>query len=380
MSIKNKHPKRIIKIIIILCALFSISFLYIKINPFFGGNPDIVSKKRIIHSENYDGTRFKNLLPTQTIEKGNIMRILTVAKSQLFPSPTKNPKGKIKSEKLEVKAIHNGDFVWLGHSTILFKTNDKFIITDPIFYNAAPVPFIEKPFEVTNKVLTKDLPYIDIVLISHDHYDHLDYHTIKEIASKVGLFYVPLGIKGHLQRWGVPDKKIIEFDWYDEIKLEDMKFVFTPSRHSSGRSINDKCKTLWGSWVIISPDIKIYFSGDGGYSNEFTKIGEMFNGFDIAFMECGAYDKLWKNVHMFPEETAQAIIDIHAKIAVPIHWGKFDLSTHKWNESPVRLLKSMNKYNNEQKKENKIIITTPKINEIINLNHLPQNTWWNNKE
>ncbi len=363
--------KKWFKMLLLLCAIF----LYLILHPAFGGKPDMESKKRIKNSKNYNGKIFKNILPTEMITKGNIMDKLTVVKSQLFPSKEKNPKKVIKSKALDIEKIHNEHFVWLGHSTILFKTNNKFIITDPVFYNAAPIPFVKRPFKVTNKFPIKDLPYIDVVLISHDHYDHLDYHTIKEIASNVGLFYVPLGVKAHLQRWGIPDEKIMEFDWYDEITFKNIQFVFTPSRHFSGRSINDRCKTLWGSWVIISPNIKIYFSGDGGYSNEFTKIGNMFEGFDIAFMECGAYNKLWKNVHMFPEETAQAIIDIKAKIGVPIHWGKFDLSTHTWNESPERLLKAINEYNSKQE-EHKIRITTPRINEIIHLQYLPQAQWW----
>ncbi len=370
---------KIIKIIILILVLIAvISIIYINVHPTFGGKPDMKTKERIENSQHFDGKKFNNLMPTTIIEKQNVSDKFSIAKNIMFPPTGKNPSSKIKSEQLEAKKMENEDFAWLGHSTVLFKTSNKTIITDPVFYNAAPVSFVQKPFEMTNKPATEDLPYIDVVLISHDHYDHLDYNTIKEISSNVGAFYVPLGVKAHLQRWGVSDEKIVEFDWYDEVNLDDIQFVFTPSRHFSGRSINDRCKTLWGSWVIISPTIKIYFSGDGGYSDEFKKIGEMFDGFDIAFMECGAYNKSWQNIHMFPEQTAQAIIDVKAKVAMPIHWGKFDLSTHKWNESPEKLLDSIEEYNRMKTEEEQIKITTPKIAEIFNLSNLPSSKWWEN--
>ncbi len=373
---------RIIKIFLSLIVGFiTIIISYVYLHPIFGDSPNEKSKLRIEKSPNFDGEHFKNLLNTNATsiglaqEKREINR-LALLKNFIFPPKGKNPQEPLKTQILKVKNLKNEQFVWLGHSTVLFKTNNTTILTDPVFNNAAPIPFVIEPFEMTNKPTIKDLPFIDVILISHDHYDHLDYKTIKKIVSKVGHFYVPLGIKAHLLRWGVAKEKVSEYDWYEDISFNNINFVFTPSRHFSGRGISNHRKTLWGSWVIIAPKIKVYFSGDGGYSPEFAKIGKKFNGFDIAFMEDGAYNESWKDVHMLPEQSVQASIDVKTKVVVPIHWGKFDLSTHKWNEPIQRFIKAMNRHNNLLEKEKQIKMATPKIGENFNIENPPSFKWW----
>ncbi len=336
---------------------------------------------RIKKSPNFDGEHFKNLVSTHALtirldEPGDKISNLELMKNFLFPPEGKNPRHPIKTVKSSLKALKDGDFVWFGHSTVLFKTDHTTIITDPVFNNAAPVSFLFRPFKMAPSPAIEDLPFIDAVLISHDHYDHLDYLAIKKLHSKVGHFYVPLGVKAHLLRWGVPGEKVSEYDWYDQGRVKNVKLVFAPSRHFSGRGIGNHRKTLWGSWAVIAPELKVYFSGDGGYSPEFAKIGRKFQGFDIAFIEDGAYNPRWQDVHMLPEQSAQASIDVGAKVVLPIHWGKFDLSTHSWKDPVQRISKALNRYNRGVSAKKRIRLATPRIGEVFRLRHPPAKPWW----
>lgn len=258
--------------------------------------------------------------------------------------------------------------VWFGHSTILFKTHDVTIMTDPVFYSAAPVSFLVQPYDMDVVNTINGLPEIDVVLISHDHYDHLDYRAIQEMDAKVKKFIVPLGIKAHLQRWGVADNKVLELDWYEDETFSSVKFTLTPSRHFSGRGLSDRYSTLWGSWVVKSESLSLFFSGDSGYFDEFKKIGDMFGPFDIAFLENGAYNPAWSQIHMYPENSVQASIDLNAKIFFPIHWGKFDLSVHQWTDPILRAKKAA--------EHNNVKVATPLIGESFTTTHYSSNVWW----
>ncbi|MDP8170940.1 MBL fold metallo-hydrolase [Pasteurella skyensis] len=367
------------KLLLLTAVLVIIGVLYVNLHPTFGDSPNAESMDKIQQSTHFDGEHFQNLIPTNATSIGmaqgerKIDR-LGLTMNFIFPPKDKNPDKPLITKKLN--SLNNGEFVWLGHSTVLFKTNNTTIITDPVFHNASPIPFLVEPFEMTNTPKVADLPFIDAVLISHDHYDHLDYQGIKQMNAKVGHFYVPLGVKAHLLRWGVMNEKVTEYDWYEEVNFNHIQFVFAPSRHFSGRGIFNHRQTLWGSWAVIAPKLKVYFSGDGGYSPEFVKIGQRFGGFDIAFMEDGAYNESWKDVHMLPEQTAQASIDIQTKVVLPIHWGKFDLATHQWNEPVQRIAKALQKYNDKVSEQDKIKLATPRIGEIFDLNKLPKFEWW----
>ncbi len=375
----KKILKAIKIILLFIVSLILLATLYINFHPIFGGDPNLEMINKIKNSPNFDGEHFKNLIPTNkvSIGKGTQKRKIdrwALFKNFIFPPKGKNPQKPLITQKLALEKLKNGEFVWFGHSTVLFRTNNMNIMTDPVFNNAAPIPFAISPFEMTNRPQIKDLPNLDIVLISHDHYDHLDYYAIKEIQNKVKHFYVPLGVKAHFLSWGISETKVSEYDWYQEELIDKIKLVFTPSRHFSGRGIFNHNKTLWGSWVILAPKLKVYFSGDGGYSPEFAKIGKKFGGFDIAFIENGAYNVAWKDIHMLPEQSAQAGIDLKAKTVLPIHWGKFDLSTHVWKEPVTRISEALASYNQGAKE--KINLVTPRIGEIFNLESLPQSKWW----
>ncbi|PID83318.1 hypothetical protein CSB11_02140 [Candidatus Campbellbacteria bacterium] len=363
--------KRILKATILTIFVLSVLiFAFLKLNPAFGGKPTDESLTRIQNSENYNGKNFENKIPTNlSVKIKNKHPFAKVFKSIFFPPENKKPNSPLVSETLDGENFSNGDIAWLGHSTVIFRTNNMTVLTDPVFNNASPIPYTFKPFEVTNKTEIENLPEkIDVVLISHDHYDHLDYKAIKKLDYRTDKFLVGLGVKAHLLRWGVSETKIQEFDWYEETVINDTKFVFAPARHFSGRSIGDKNKTLWGSWIVKSENLSLYFSGDGGYSSEFKKIGEKFGPFDIAFLEDGAYNKNWPKTHMFPEESVKASVDLSAEVMVPIHWAKFDLSVHTWKEPIERTVKETRLKN--------INLATPKIGQIFTLKNIPKLNWW----
>lgn len=377
-SKQSKFKDMMIKIVkwlvIVLVFLFVSISAFILLHPTFGGKPDESSLQKIQKSLYYDGEIFQNIEPTiaglkevdaSDKQSGSMMDLL-------FPPQGKVPSEPLPTIKFDKAALKNGDFVWFGHSTALFMTDDKIIMVDPVYHNAAPVFFAIQPYAMTERPTIEQLPNIDAILISHDHYDHLDYQAIKKLNTKVEHFYVPLGVKAHLQRWGVVDSKISEMDWHEQTKLGNIDIILTPSRHFSGRGLNDQSKTLWGSWVVKSSQLSLFFSGDSGYGKHYAEIAKRYGGFDIALMEDGQYNVRWDEIHMLPEQSVQAALDINAKHVLPVHWGKFDLSIHPWKEPIQRFLKEANKHN--------LVTLTPKIGQIFNLQDPPtpktQNNWW----
>lgn len=221
----------------------------------------------------------------------------------------------------------------LGHSTLLIKLRGGWWLTDPVFSErASPFQWIGPKRFHAPPIALEDLPPIRGVLLSHDHYDHLDRATVKFLASRVGVFLTPLGVGDRLVDWGVPRDKVRQFDWWQETEVDGVRFALTPTQHFSGRGLRDSNKTLWGSWVIIDNDLRVFFSGDSGYFDGFKKIGERYGPFDVAFVETGAYDAKWPYVHMQPEQTVQAHQDLRGRWLVPIHNGTFDLAMHRWEE------------------------------------------------
>lgn len=347
--------------------------LFLWLAPVFGGEPDLASQERISASPHFTGDTFQNRIPTQVSTRTEQSpSTWSLIGSMLSPPERKNPHHPLPSKSIGSQLMKDGNFVWLGHSTVMFKRDDVTFLTDPVFYRASPLPIGGKPFEMTSPISVADLPLVDVVLISHDHYDHLDMRTIREINPKVKQFIVPLGVKAHLQRWGVADNKIIELDWYQSSSYKGIDLILTPSRHFSGRGFNDRNKTLWGSWVVKASGFSLYFSGDGGYSPEFKNIGDNYGPFDVALMENGAYNPDWAQIHMFPEETLQAALDLRATRLLPVHWGKFDLAMHKWTE-PIERLEIAAKAQG-------IELVTPYIGEIFTLEALPKNRWWDIEE
>lgn len=227
-------------------------------------------------------------------------------------------------------------FIWFGHSTLLLNLDGVVILTDPVFSpSVSPFSFMFRRFQPPVMAL-EALPEVDVILLSHDHYDHLDQRTIRFFRHKNTRFIAPLKVGKHLQKWGIERERIQELDWFDSHRDSGLTFTATPSRHFSGRSVSDGRRTLWASWVIEGKSERLFFSGDSAYDSHFQAIGERFGSFDLAFIENGQYDVRWPDSHMTPEQTVQAAQDLHARVFMPIHWGMFSLAFHPWWEPVAR--------------------------------------------
>ncbi len=221
----------------------------------------------------------------------------------------------------------------LGHSSILAKLGGDLVLIDPVFSKrASPLQWVGPKRFHPVPLEPESLPTITAVVISHNHYDHLDKGTVRLLADKTQYFVVPLGVGEHLRDWGVAEDAIVEMDWWEELEIGELTFVATPAQHFSGRSLTDRNKTLWASWVIQGDGANLFFSGDTGYFDGFKEIGERYGPFDITMIENGAYNEAWRSVHMMPEESVQAHIDLRGRAMLPIHNCTFDLSVHAWYE------------------------------------------------
>ena len=340
-----------------------------------GASPKKIEQVKFAKSKNFDSQKgkFQNEIPQieQNLEANN--KKLEMANEYFFSKVETTPKQKLpeKTPDLEefMRPSKHIKVIWLGHSTFLLRIDGVTILVDPVFSNtASPVSFLVKRFQ---KPVLKiaDLPKIDIVVISHDHYDHLDRESILGLKDKDLTFVAPLGVGSHLKSWGVNPEKIIERDWWESYEAKGIKFTATPAQHFSGRGLNDRNATLWASWVIKSQNHNIYYSGDSGYSTHFQEIGEKLGPFDLAFIECGQYNKRWTQVHMLPEQAADAISDLKAKHAMPVHWGMFELAMHHWAEPAERIHKSA--------QSKGLSLLTPLLGELVHLDeHYQSNTWW----
>jgi L-ascorbate metabolism protein UlaG (beta-lactamase superfamily) len=252
----------------------------------------------------------------------------------------------------------------------LIRVAGKTIFIDPMMGpDTSPIaPFVAKRFTGSLLHILEQLPHVDAVLITHDHYDHLDMDSIDILMSKTDRFITALGVGRHLQRWNCPVSKIEEMDWWQETDLDGLKITFTQSRHSSGRAVSAQPCTLWGGWVIDSGKERVYFSGDGGYGQHFKEVGERLGPFDFGFMECGQYNEKWRVIHMHPDESVQAAIDAGVKQAMPVHWAGFTLAMHDWTEPVTQFMSHANAQN--------LSVATPQIGELQTISTCELNEWW----
>lgn len=270
----------------------------------------------------------------------------------------------------ELDAAADRSLYRLGHSTLLMKLRGGWWLTDPVFSKrASPFGFFGPKRFHAPPIALDELPQIRGVILSHDHYDHLDKAAVRALAQKTDLFIAPLGVGDRLVAWGVPANKVQQFDWWQCVAIDGLRFTAAPAQHFSGRGLRDGNRTLWCSWVIEDAALRVYFSGDGGYSSHFAEIGRRLGPFDLTLMETGAYNVHWPYVHMQPEETMQAHLDLRGRWLLPIHNGTFDLAMHAWHEPFERVV--------ELGRSRGVAVATPMMGERLDMN-APQagERWW----
>lgn len=348
---------------------------FISLIPQLGGKPTQTERQAYAKSGHYNEkeSEFVNLIPTKSLTGGSAAVMWTFF---FHKNPRATPPGPLPTRVLDSLAITRKTpemvrVTWFGHSASLVEIAGQNILLDPMLsIEMGPVGWATpRRYNRTLAIAPEKLPPIAAVLISHDHYDHLDYATIRKIKDKVGHFYVPLGIGPHLRRWGVPAARIVEMNWGDSAKLPGLVLRCTPSRHFSGRGLGNRNSTLWCSWVMQTLAKRVFYTGDGGYGPHFAAIGQQFGPFDLALVECGQYNDSWADIHMRPEQSVQAARDVRAAVMLPVHWGAFTESLHAWNEPVIRATTEAARLGQ--------MLTTPHLGEPVTLGTaLPQERWW----
>lgn len=357
----------------VIVVLIFLAYFILKL-PTFGSIPQGASLERILKSPQYSQGAFQNSSYTPMMAEGvsywNMLGWYT------WNRPITAPPKDLPFVKRDLKILPSSTkpvITWFGHASYLLQIEGLNILMDPVFSGiASPFSFIgSKSYGGTNEYKLADLPPIDFVLLSHDHYDHLDYESILFLKNSVKKFITPLGVGAHLEHWGIPPSNIIEMDWWETNSIvQKISIDCTPARHFSGRGLLDRGKTLWASYVLQAGNYRLYLGGDSGYDTHFKKIGEKFGPFDLAILECGQYHPYWRYIHMLPPEVVVASQDLKAKMLLPVHWGKFTLALHPWNE-PITLLSA-------EAKKYDLPLITPKIGEAVILDSIyPSKVWWN---
>ena len=330
----------------------------------FGKNPAGSELEKIKMSKNFDRENgiFINQRSQAVAEMKERMDLWGIFK-EWFSAEEGEPENYLPQEKPDFAQFLSDTSgikaIWLGHSTILLRMDGKTILFDPVFSKyASPIPFMVRRFQPP-VVKLEELPEIDFIVISHDHYDHLDMNTVQFFTDKKAEFLVPLGVGSHLRSWDIPAGRITEMDWWEEKKIGSLKFVTTPAQHFSGRGLSDRNKTLWASWVIGNGEKRIYFSGDSGYGPHFKQIGDKYGPFEAVFIESGQYNERWAEVHLLPEHFATVYRELQGKRYIPIHWGMFKLSVHPWYEPIDKLSVEL--------RSGKINLMTPKIGQVFSI-------------
>lgn len=340
----------------------------------FGKLPKGERLALIKKSPNYKNGKFQNLSETPTLTSN---KSIPVALYEFIFNQVKDlePNIPIPTIKSDLKKLDNDDvLVWLGHSAYYIKIDGKSFLIDPTLVSASPVPFTGKAFNGSSVFTPDDIPYIDYLIITHDHWDHLDYETIIQIQNRVGKVITGLGVGEHFEYWDYPKEKILELDWQEYEYLTPMfKITALPARHGSGRGLIQQ-KSLWSSFMLETPSKTIYIGGDSGYDTFYKEIGKQFPNIDIAILENGQYDEDWRYIHILPEELPKAIKDLNPKKVLTFHNSKYALGKHSWYEPLDKI------YENAQKENFNLL--TPMIGEIVALKNDNQKfqKWWREKQ
>lgn len=341
--------------------------------PQFGAPMEGARLARAQANAQFRAGRFVNLEP----EAPSDTSLLDYALRQLSGKEVREPPSPLPVVKVEPSALAAAPpasglrAIWLGHASTYVEIDGLRVLLDPVFAErVSPLPVGPRRFHATPIALA-ELPPVDAVLISHDHYDHLDMATVQHLARRGSRFFVPLGIGAHLERWGVPAAQVEELEWWQSRSLGPVQIVCTPTRHYSGRGLGNRSSTLWSSWAVVGPKHRFFYSGDTGYGRQFKDIGERFGPFDLAFVKIGAYGpgNAWTDIHMTPEQAVQVLRDVRGRRMFPVHWSTFNLAYHDWDEPIRRTVASAASAKAE--------LLTPKLGEMVDADQAFESTrWW----
>lgn len=331
----------------------------------FGGRPDPEEMKR---SPRYRDGRFHNDEPPAPPSGIGFRQML---REMLFGGQQRKPKRAIPvvSPRTDrpVDGLH---ITWYGHASSLVEIEGRRVLLDPVWARRASPSRLVGPrrmHEVPQPL--ESLPRLDVIIVSHDHYDHLDAAAVRTLAkTQDAPFVVPLGVGAHLRRWGVPAARIVELDWHESTEVAGVKVTAADAQHFSGRAFTRNV-TLWASWVVESGGRRVFYSADSGYFDGYRRIGEQYGPFDAALVQVGAYHQAWPDIHMTPEEGVAAHVDVRGGVLIPVHWGTFQLAMHAWNEPPERVW--------AEAKAQEVPLAVPRPGERVNIDDLPPvEPWW----
>lgn len=358
--------KWVLILVLAVILLAAVVLLFLNFWPTVGKVPDKEEREELEErSKRYQNGRFHNE-----------NEVSTMTGSSSPSDGRKTPDAMLPADKPSFLTEPEEDdlsFTWFGHSSFLLQMGTTNILVDPIFSNrsspvsfAGPKRFSELPLTV------EELPEINVLFISHDHYDHLDYRTIRAIKDKIGTFLVPLGVDAILRGWGVAEEKIRTLDWWESVEHNGITFTLTPSQHFTGRNPLKGNSTLWGGLYLDNGRHRAYYTGDGGYYGVFREVHDRLGAPELMIAECGQYDPAWAKIHMFPEETVQAGLDVGTEWLIPVHWGSFCICNHAWDDSIRRVTAAA--------ESGGLPVATPRIGQTISFTDIASYTerWWEN--
>ena len=357
---KKFRTRMIVGCILAVIALLAVSVIVFINQASFGRTPRGERLERVMKSPNYRNGEFKNQHETllMTSDRGRFSGIWEFIFRKIDGL---RPKQAVKAIKTDLRKIDRNEeiLVWFGHSSYLIQTGGKRILVDPVFCMASPVSFVNKPFKGTDIYKPEDMPEIDYLVISHDHWDHLDYQTVVQLKERVRKVICPLGVGEHFERWGYDKENLVELDWKEDALLDNGFTVHClPARHFSGRGLTPN-QTLWASFLPETPSRKVYIGGDGGYDTHFEEIGRQYPHIDLAILENGQYNEDWQHIHLMPTALGEAARDLKAKRLVTVHHSKYALARHPWDEPLKNELEAATR--------NSLDLIAPEIGEVVEL-------------
>ena len=352
---------------------YLLCWLLVGATPTSGADSIEESGARFERSPNYRDGRFVNSEPTERMTAGGGW---AAVQYYLSSGQSRRPSGNLPVAQVDLDQFDSDSgsaVAWLGHATVLIRINGVTVLTDPVFDEQTPLLLGRSRRLHPAPISRQNLPQIDAVLISHDHYDHLEESSVRYLAGVGVRFVVPLGVGSNLREWGVPNSQIVELDWWESVELNNVELVCPPARHFSGRSLFKLNQTLWSSWAILGPHYRVFYSGDTGFSREFASIGERYGPFDLTLIQISAYGDHWPDIHMKPSEAVEAHRAVGGETLLPVHWGTFDLALHPWDE-PVKLLL-------EAATAESVRVIIPRPGETVSIRDWkPGLAWWESYE